>query len=50
MCPNLKQLDMRKINADVRAGLATAEELTSTQAETSGTNAAASDIMNQVTA
>ena len=41
---------MRKINADVRAGIATAEELTSTQAETSGTNAAASDIMNQVTA
>jgi hypothetical protein len=40
---------MRKINADVRAGIATAEELTSTQAETSGTNAAASDIMKQVT-
>ena len=45
MCPNMKQLDMRKINADVRAGIAQAEELTSTQAETSGTNAAASDIM-----
>ena len=37
---------MRKINADVRAGIAQAEECTSTQAETSGTNAAASGIMN----
>jgi hypothetical protein len=33
----MKQLDMRKINADVRAGIAQPEELT-TQAETSGTN------------